>query len=310
MKLTENEAIFAISLMAAFADDKKDETEREEIKRIADNLELSNSPLIYQNVLLKKLSLDNAVSVLDSEGMKQFAYEMAVCVCDADNVINESERTYLNELKGALGISGKEIEVLEKDADELAVIDPSEQVDESKLKVEDPALDKMILNYSILNGALELLPQNLATLAIIPLQTKMVYRIGKSYGYALDSGHIKEFIGAAGVGLTSQVVEGFARKFIGGFGKKLMGGIGKKVAGTATGALFSFASTYGLGKVAKSYYSSGRKLDMESIKSQFNRFKSEGTQLYQKYSGDIQTRASNLNINEVLSSIRGKKGIP
>ena len=44
----------------------------------------------------------------------------------------------------------------------------------------------MILNYSILNGALELLPQSMASMAIIPLQMKMVYRIGKEHGYELD----------------------------------------------------------------------------------------------------------------------------
>ena len=46
--------------------------------------------------------------------------------------------------------------------------------------------DSVILNYAILNGALELLPDTLASMAIIPLQMKMVYRIGKSYGYELD----------------------------------------------------------------------------------------------------------------------------
>ena len=64
-------------------------------------------------------------------------------------------------------------------------------------------LDKSILNYSILNGALELLPQSMASMAIIPLQMKMVYRIGKSYGYELDRGHIKDFLATAGIGMAS-----------------------------------------------------------------------------------------------------------
>jgi len=46
--------------------------------------------------------------------------------------------------------------------------------------------DRMILNCAIVNGALELLPDTLASMAIIPLQMKLVYRIGKSYGYKLD----------------------------------------------------------------------------------------------------------------------------
>ena len=48
--------------------------------------------------------------------------------------------------------------------------------------------DRVILNYAILNGALELLPDSLASMAIISLQMKMMYRIGKSYGFDLDRG--------------------------------------------------------------------------------------------------------------------------
>ena len=43
-------------------------------------------------------------------------------------------------------------------------------------------IDSMMLKYVILNGALELLPQPIATMAIIPLQMKMVYRIGGVHG--------------------------------------------------------------------------------------------------------------------------------
>lgn len=47
-------------------------------------------------------------------------------------------------------------------------------------------------------------------------------RIGKAHGCELDRGHIKELLGVAGVGLTSQVVEGYARKLLGG----LLGKVG------------------------------------------------------------------------------------
>ena len=50
--------------------------------------------------------------------------------------------------------------------------------------------------------AIELLPENLSTLAIIPLQMRLVYQIGQSYGYELDRGHIKDLLAALGVGLT------------------------------------------------------------------------------------------------------------
>jgi uncharacterized protein (DUF697 family) len=83
-------------------------------------------------------------------------------------------------------------------------------------KVTEAKLDKSILNHALLNGALELLPQSWASLAIIPLQVKMVYGIGKAHGVALDQGPFKEFIAAAGVGLTSALGQVAKRYYAGG----------------------------------------------------------------------------------------------
>ena len=43
-----------------------------------------------------------------------------------------------------------------------------------------------------------------------------VARIGLAHGYELDRGHIKDFLAAAGVGMTGQYVEQFGRRLIGG----------------------------------------------------------------------------------------------
>ena len=49
--------------------------------------------------------------------------------------------------------------------------------------------------------------QSAATLAVLPVQTHLVYRVGKHHGYTLDAGHVKEFLGVLGLGLASQAVE-------------------------------------------------------------------------------------------------------
>ena len=82
--------------------------------------------------------------------------------------------------------------------------------------VSEQELDQTILNAAITNGALELLPETLSTMAIIPLQMRLVYRIGQAYGYELDSGHVKDFLATVGVGLTSQYLEQAGRKLLGG----------------------------------------------------------------------------------------------
>ena len=115
---------------------------------------------------------------------------------------------------------------------------------------EQAELDRMILNAAILNGALELLPQSMASMAIIPLQVRLVYRIGKAHGFELDRGHIKDFLATTGVGMTGQYVEQFGRKLIGGLLGKVLGGAGRAIGSQATGSAFSFATTWAIGKVA------------------------------------------------------------
>ena len=81
----------------------------------------------------------------------------------------------------------------------------------------------------ITNGALELLPETLSTMAIIPLQMRLVYRIGQAYGYELDSGHVKDFLATVGVGLTSQYLEQAGRKLLGGLLGRVAGGLGRGI---------------------------------------------------------------------------------
>ena len=171
--------------------------------------------------------------------------------------------------------------------------------------VDNAASDRSILNYAILNGALELLPQSWASMAIIPLQIKMVYRVGQAHGVSLDQGHIKEFIAAAGVGLTSQYIEEFGRKLLGGLlgkaGGKLLGGIGSQ----ATGMAFSFASTYALGHLAKRYYAGGRVMSTDLLRQTYQGLLSSGKTLQQQHLGDIQARAATLDAGEVMRMVRG-----
>lgn len=159
--------------------------------------------------------------------------------------------------------------------------------------------DGMIVKYAVLAGALELLPQSLATMAIVPLQMKLVYAVGQEHGYTLDSGHIREFLAVAGVGMTSQVFEGYARKLFGKAAKKAMGKSGKKVAVGATGALLSFATTYGLGQVAKVYYAGGRTLTQGQIQGVFEQQLERGKTLFAQHQGAVQEQSRTLNLRDL-----------
>ena len=169
----------------------------------------------------------------------------------------------------------------------------------------DAELDQSILNYALLNGALELLPQSWASMAIIPMQVKMVYGFGKAHGVELDQGHIKEFIAAAGVGLTSQYLEQFGRKLLGGLLGKAAGRTIGGLGGTATGMAFSFATTYALGQVAKRYYAGGRVMNTAMLRETFEGLLGPAKQMQSQYLPQIQQKAATLDAAKVMAMVRG-----
>lgn len=118
------DAILTIALFAAFADGVKDEREREAVRRIADSLSgEGGSPDLarrYQDVLLKRVTLAGVVGSLAADEHRHLAYEMAVCVCDADGRQSDAERRFLGELQGLLGLAAGEAASLSREADELA----------------------------------------------------------------------------------------------------------------------------------------------------------------------------------------------
>jgi hypothetical protein len=125
----------------------------------------------------------------------------------------------------------------------------------------------------------------------------------------LDASSIKAFLATAGVGLGSQMVEGFARKLIGGFGKKVGGRMAGRVAGQATGSAFSFAATYAIGQIAERYYAGGRKVAAPELKTMFQSFTTRGKELYDTHLPEIQERARTLDAGSILSMVRGKAAV-
>ncbi len=229
---------------------------------------------------------------------------MAVCVCNADGVVNDAEKKFLADLHQALQLDASATDQHQQTAQALAAQPPVIAAPPIPDANRDAELDKMILNAAILNGALEIMPHTLATMAIVPLQMRLVYRIGKAYGYELERGHIKDFLATVGVGLTSQVVEGFTRQLVGGFARRLTGGLLGGLMGQATGSAFAFASTYALGQVARKYYASGRTLSAAQLKDVFSEMLADGRSMQGRYSGDILQQARQVNVTELMPLMR------
>ena len=326
MTLAEQEAILTIALFAAFADGQKADTEREEIRRIAQSLADSsgsaNLPRLVQDVLLRRVQLASATGVLTDAGQRSLAFEMAVCVCDADGRQSDAERQFLATLRQQLQLDAAQTAGFEREADAMVAAAetvapaappavPAATAAPTPVTAVLPAaaaaeLDKSILNYAMLTGALELLPQSWASMAIIPLQVKMVYGIGQAHGVQLDQGHIREFIAAAGVGITSQYLEQFGRKLLGGLLGGVAGKMGRSVGGAATGMAMSFATTYALGQVARRYYAGGRVMSTALLRDSFQQLLVPARQMQQQYLPQIREKASTLDAGSIMAMVRGR----
>ncbi len=316
----EIRAVLSIALMAAYADGHKADAERDEVRRVAEALGTEvadlNLPALYQDVLLKRTSVPQAAALLTRGETRQLAFELAVGVCDADGLRNESETRFLAELGAALKLSPPQMAEPAAYADALATM-PLPQPDAAPEAApapqgpvvastgrDDAELDRMILNTAIMNGALELLPQSVASMAIIPLQMRMVYRIGKQHGYELDRGHIKDLLAAVGVGLTGQYLEEIGRKLIGGLFGKLPGRLAGSLARGATGMAFSFATTYALGKVAARYYAGGRTMNAQMLKDAYAELMQEARGVQARVQPQIEQQARGIDVDRIVQLVR------
>jgi uncharacterized protein (DUF697 family) len=325
----EQKAVFALLLHAALADGVKSDAERVALKRMTEGFaaEAINPWTVYQDVLAGRYPVEQAAADLAGREARLLAYEMALGVCDTDGPPDAAERAFLARLRELLdmaaqaGAAGAAERAAECVAEAVPVTDATRATPPPLASTTDAAatprlapvdtaaLEKSVLNHAILTGALELLPQSLATMAIVPLQMKLVYGVGKAHGYPLDRGHIRDFMATAGAGLAAQAVEGYARKLLGGLvggvlGKGMMGGLGRAAVGTGAGAAITFASTYAIGRLAIRYYGGGRKMEMAVLKDTYRDLLAEGRRLFGQHSGEVERRASTLSSADVINLVR------
>jgi uncharacterized protein (DUF697 family)/tellurite resistance protein len=317
----EKRGVLGIAFLAAYADGGNSDQERASVKSVAEGLgEIGSISLssILTEVMLRRLDMAGAVALLQSEETRLLAYEVAVQVCDADGLRSEQETKFLEELGQLLGLSQADQEAAKEAPDALAAAPlsagtlptsdlPSAPPPPPAAQAADnPEIQETIRNHAILCGALELLPQSLAGMAVIPMQMKMVYRIGQLHGETLGQDHIKDFLATLGIGLTSQFLEGFVRKLFGGLLKRSVGKWGGKLGKTGASVAMSFVTTYALGHVANRYYASGRKMDKDTLRSTYQSALQQAEGLKTQYLPAMEQQASGLDLTKIMGMIRGK----
>jgi uncharacterized protein (DUF697 family) len=294
----DREPIVAIAVLAALSDGTHGAEEQAEIEATAARLGLASGA----RAGAPAAGLAELAGRLSSEEARRAAYHTALAVCHADGVATDAEQRFLAALRDALGL-GAAARDADRSADALArtpvALLPAETASS------EAALDELIATQAKFTAALELLPDKLANVAILPLQLRLVHRIGQHYGRELDAAQVKDLAATLGIGAAAQIVESVARKVLGGIAGGLFGGVAGGATGLAAGAAVTFSATWALGHAAKQYYAQGRRLSQEDLRALFARFQEEGKALFPRLQREIEVQSRSLDAGALLRSLRG-----
>jgi tellurite resistance protein/uncharacterized protein (DUF697 family) len=298
-------AILALATLAALSDGQQDDTERTRLAEAAASLGFTGAEQLMQEAASGAVTIQSLAAQLTTPESKQLAYDTAAAVCHANGWINPSEGQFLRELATLLGAdttaTDNVVAAVNRVADDTtpgAVPAPSE-------------LEQHILDQAIITAALEILPDRLANLGILPLQLRLVHHIGQLHGAQTDINQVKDLAATFGLGAAAQVFEKVVRRTFGGLAGGLLGGAlggmlggaGGSVAGLASGAAVTFASTYALGHAADQYYKQGRELSTADLKTLFARFRADAETMYPRVEARVRQMASGASLDSVLRSI-------
>jgi len=302
MITTDHAPLIAIAMLAARADGAVDSAEQQAVDAVVARTGNPDVTRLAQQVAAGQLRVADLASRLSDDEARRVAYEGALAIVNADGVANDAEQAFLAELRTALGLSSADVDEATRTARALADAPVTE------VHTGTPPLgsvDEFILQQSILTGALEILPDRLANIAILPLQLRLVYQIGQRHGQKLDVNQVKDLAATLGLGAAAQSLEGVAMKLIGGFAGGLLGGMVGGASRIATGAVITFSTTYALGHVADQYYAQGRQLTTADLRELFARFQAEAKTIYPRVEDQIRGRSGSLSLQSLLQGLRG-----
>jgi tellurite resistance protein/uncharacterized protein (DUF697 family) len=332
MNQQDAEAIIAIAALAALADGRRDASEHAEIAEAATRLGLAGAEGAVRRATSGDVSVPDLARMLSDDTAKHAAYDTAVAVCGASGSIDSQETAFLDELARSLGIddarASRTLSSAMQAVSSIGAPPPSvtapvpgqgrsgtgaaggtptgaTAVSASGATATPSPMDAHILDQAILTAALELLPDSLANMGILPLQLRLVRHIGQQHGQALDASAVKDLAATFGIGATAQIMESMVRRTLGGLAGGLLGGMLGGAAGIAAGGAVTFAATYSLGHAAQQYYEQGRKLSTADLKALFARFQAEASTIYPRVQDRINAMARSGSVESLMKAARG-----
>jgi uncharacterized membrane protein YebE (DUF533 family) len=299
MQPSDYPPLVAIAMLAAQADGRTDPAEQAAINAFVARIGSPDVSQLALQVSGGRLRVADLAGKLSDDEARRVAYETALAVCNTDGLSGPAEQRFLDGLRNALGLPVQAVAELHQTARALA---PDMSVSSASSAL---ATDDLILQQAILTGALEVLPDSLANIAVLPLQLRLVYQIGQRHGQQLDANQIQDLAATLGLGAAAQALEGVVMKVLGGLGGGLLGGLVGGATRVASGAAVTFAATYALGHAAEQYYAQGRKISKADLKALFARFQQEAATIYPRVQQQIQTQAGSLDLKKVMGMVKG-----
>ena len=288
-------------MLAARADGAAGSKEQQAVDAVVARIGSPDLTRLAEQVQRGELRVADLASRLSDDEARRTAYQGAVAIINADGVANAAERAFLVELRDALRFTSSDVAEVDRTAETLAEA-PLVEV-RSGTPPGGPS-DDLILQQAILTGALEVLPDQLANIAILPLQLRLVYQIGQRRGQKLDLDQVKDLAATLGLTAATQSIQGVAIKLVGGLTGGLLGGLIGGATRVAAGAAITFGATYALGHVADEYYRQGRRISMNDLKVLFDKFQEDAKTIYPRVQKEIERQAGTLDLQSLLGRLR------
>jgi len=296
----ELETIIALATLAAISDGLQDDAEQARVVEVARSLGLLAPETVIAQAMSGVLTIPTLAARLQSPEAKRLAHDTATAVCHANGWINPSEGKFLHDLADALQLDTSSNDDVIADINRAVSDHPAES---STVAAEASPLDDHILDQAMLTAALELLPDRLANLGILPLQLRLVHHIGQRHGKQMDTQQVTDLVATFGLGAAAQVLEKVVRRAFGGIAGGLLGGLLGGSAGMASGAAVTFASTYALGHAADQYYAQGRSLSSADLKALFTRFRGDAVTIFPRVEARIGELARGRSLDGLLRTV-------
>jgi uncharacterized protein (DUF697 family) len=299
----ERTSLLTIALLAAMAGERSS-TGRdgiaESLAPLADCA--PDLPQLARDAARGRVTPDGAVRDLNDPALHRLAFELAIDACNADRLRNADETLFLARLGGMLGLPSPAMSEAAFVADALATM----PLDVGRAPTGSVAeLDELILDYATAAGALALQPGALASLAIAPLQMKLLYRVGKAYGVELGKDAIYHLLVAMGIGPVVQYVQHIGQKLIGNLfdgTRHAMGADGQSAECIA----LPFANTWAAGKAVERHLSGGGAMTPQEVTAAYRGFLSRAKELQVRCWLQIASQARAIEPEQVVRVVRSQ----